>query len=339
MPAMNSGPVYGALLLFTAVLALGSLGIGAGTVGVGDALRWLTQGLHSTDAQTALVLGELRLPRVLKALFIGAALGAAGVLLQAVTRNPLAEAGLLGVNSGAALAVALGIAVHGALTPSLQLSWALAGALLGSAIALLLAHAGRGGASPLRLVLAGLAIGASCQSLTAWLSLANNANLDQFRFWLLGSLTHPPAGLLLPGFALIGAGLLLAILLLRPLAALALGDELAQSLGHPPMRTRSLAVLAVALLAGSAVALAGPIAFLGLIAPYAARALAGVALAAQLAFAVPLGAILLLAADLAARLIVAPYEAPVSALLALLGAPLLIWMVRRDAALALVSSR
>lgn len=336
---MTSRPAYGALLLLTAALALSSLGIGAGTVGMADALQWLTRGLHSADAQTALVLGELRLPRVLKAIFIGAALGAAGVLLQAVTRNPLAEAGLLGVNSGAALAVALGIAVHGALTPSLQMGWALAGALAGSASALLLAHAGRGGASPLRLVLAGLAIGATCQSLTAWLSLARSANLDQFRFWLLGSLAHPPAGLLLPGFTLIGAGLLLVIVLLKPLSALSLGDELAQSLGHRPMYTRSLALLAVALLAGSAVALAGPIAFLGLIAPYAARALAGVTLAAQLAFAIPLGAILLLAADLAARLIVAPYEAPVSALLALLGAPLLIWMVRRDAALALVTSR
>ncbi|MEC8850130.1 MAG: iron ABC transporter permease [Pseudomonadota bacterium] len=327
---------YALLLALTALLGLAALGIGAGSVGVGDSLGWVLQGMSSSDAHTAMVLGDLRLPRVLKAVVIGAALGAAGVLLQAVTRNPLAETGLLGVNSGAALGVASGIALYGGLTPALQMGCALVGALAGSLFALLLTHTGRGGASPLRLVLAGLAIGATCQSVTAWLSLASSANLDQFRFWLLGSLAHPHAGLLGPGFALIGMGLLLAVALLRPLAALTLGDALASSLGHRPQVIRITAVVAVALLAGSAVALAGPIAFLGLIAPYAARAIAGVAVSTQLAYAMPLGAALLLAADLAARLIVAPFEAPVSALLALLGAPLLIVMVRRNATLALV---
>jgi iron complex transport system permease protein len=326
---------YVLLLVLTAMLSLASVSMGAGSVGLEESVDWLLGGMHSSDAQVDLVLGELRLPRVLKALALGAALGAAGVLLQAVTRNPLAETGLLGVNSGAALAVALGIALVGGLTPGAQISWALGGALTGSAFALMLAHAGRGQASPLRLVLAGLAIGATCQSLTAWLSLASSANLDQFRFWLLGSLTHPHAGLLVPGLALIGIGLTLAVLLIRPLSALTLGDDLARALGHRPGSIRVLTVTAVALLAGTAVALAGPIAFLGLIAPYCARGLAGVTIGAQFAFAIPIGAALLLLADLAARLIVAPYEAPMSAVLALVGAPLLIWIVHRDATLAL----
>lgn len=332
------------LLAATLLLALASLAVGAGRIGVADTLHWLAQGLRSDDAHVSMVLGELRLPRVLKALAIGAALGASGVLLQAITRNPLAEPGLLGVNAGAALAVAIGLTLQASLNPAgigpaALIGWALAGAGAGSALVLLLAHAGVRSRSPLRLVMAGLAVTATCHSLIAWLALARAATLDQFRFWLLGSLANPHAGLLAPALAAIGLGLLLAFLLLRPLAALGLGDDLAQALGHAPRATRAAAVVAVALMAGSAVALAGPIGFLGLIAPYAARAWvstwAVVTLGRQLVCSVLIGAGLLLLADLAARLIVAPYEAPVSALLALLGAPLLILMVRRDALLSL----
>lgn len=328
-----------ALALLVLVLALAALGIGAGQVGMADALGWLLHGLRSDDTHMAMVLGELRLPRLLKALAIGAALGASGVLLQTITRNPLAEPGLLGVNAGAALAVAAGLALQQGLSPGAQIGWALAGAGAGSALVLLIAQAGdrmgdRSG-SPLRLVMAGLAFSATCYSLIAWLSLARAATLDQFRFWMLGSLANPHAGLLGPGLLAIALGLLLAVLLLRPLAALGLGDELAQALGHAPRLTRAAAVVAVALMTGSAVALAGPIGFLGLIAPYAARAWVGVSLGRQLGYSVLIGAGLLLLADLAARLIVLPYEAPVSALLALLGAPLLILMVRRDALLGL----
>lgn len=329
------------LALLVLLLALLSLGIGAGRVGVPESLRWLLQGLHSDDAQTQMVLAELRLPRVLKAMSIGAALGAAGVLLQSITRNPLADSGLLGVNSGAALAVATGLAWQQALSPFAQIVWALGGALAGSALVAGLASARGRAVSPLRLVLSGLALAATCQSLTALSTLGRQANLDQYRFWVLGSLTHPHAGLLLPGLMLIGAGLLAAASLARPLSALGLGDELSQALGHRPVRARIAAVAAVAVLSGTAVAMAGPIAFLGLIAPYLARAWAGtgvgvgVGVGGQLAGSILVGASLLLLADLAARLVVQPFEAPVTALLALLGAPLLIWMVRRDALLSL----
>lgn len=327
--------LLGVLLPLTVLLlAFASLSFGAGGVGWQDSLHWLLGA--SSDAHVDLVLGELRLPRLLKALALGAALGAAGVLLQTVTRNPLAETGLLGVNSGAALGVALGIALFAGQSPAAQIGWALGGASLGSLLVLLLARAGGGQSSPLRLVLAGLALTATCHSLTAWLALVSTANLDRYRFWLLGSLAHPHAGLLWPGLVLIGVGLTAAMALVRPLSALALGDDLARALGQRPAPARVGAVVVVALLTGTSVALAGPIPFLGLIAPYCARTLAGVTIASQLPYSILLGAALMLSADLSSRLLLAPFEAPVSAVLAGIGAPLLIWMVNRDATLALM---
>ncbi|MCQ8119890.1 iron chelate uptake ABC transporter family permease subunit, partial [Methylomonas rosea] len=225
----KAGAVYALLLLSVLALALASLSLGAGGVGWRSSLNWILSA--SNDVHVDLVLGELRLPRLLKALALGAALSAAGVLLQTVTRNPLAETGLLGVNSGAALGVALGMALFAAQSPTAQIGCALGGALLGSLLVLVLAHVGGGRASPLRLVLAGLALSATCHSLTAWLALVDTANLDRFRFWLLGSLAHPHAGLLWPGLVLIGFGLAAAVILVRPLSALALGDDLARALG------------------------------------------------------------------------------------------------------------
>lgn len=325
--------ILAALSVLVIALVAASLALGAGRIGWHESLAWLLQGLHSGDAYTDMVLGDLRAPRLLKALGIGAALAVSGVLLQTLTRNPLAEAGLLGVNAGAALAIAMGLAMSGALAPHQQIAWALAGSLVGSALAWLVG--GRGEASPLRLVLAGLALAATCQGLTAWATLGRAANLDQFRFWVLGSLAHSAGGLLAPSLWLIAIGLAGAAMLHRPLGALHLGDEVARSLGTRIAAIRAAVIAIVALLAGTAVALAGPIAFLGLLAPYFARRLAGVSMGSQLLYSALVGAVLLLAADLVARLVVAPYEAPVSALLALIGAPLLIFMVRADGQLAL----
>ncbi|MBD9356122.1 FecCD family ABC transporter permease [Methylomonas albis] len=334
MAKFKSSAWHALLWLSLPLLALASLSLGAGAVGWSDSVDWMLN--TSTDTHTNLVLSELRLPRLLKALALGAALAASGVLLQAVTHNPLAEPGLMGVNSGAALGVALGIALFGGQSPAAQIGWALSGALLGSLLVLLLARAGNAQTSPLRLVLAGLALTATCHSLTAWLALVSTANLDQFRFWMLGSLSHPHAGLLWPGLIIIVGGLLAAVVLVRPLSALALGDDLARALGQGPAPVRTAAVLVVALLSGTCVALAGPMPFLGLIATYSARALAGAVLAKQCAYSIWLGAVLMLLADISARLLLAPFEMPVSAVLAAIGAPLLIWIVHRNAALALM---
>ncbi len=321
--------LMGALL----VLSLLALLLGPGRVGPAQSWAWL--GGAAVDAHAQMVLGQLRAPRLGAALLVGAALGAAGVLLQAVTRNPLAEPGLLGVNAGATLAIAAGFVLQGSLGAQAQLVWALGGALAGSALVLMLARAGDARVSPLRLVLAGLALAASARGFMAFLLLASEQGLDQFRFWVLGSLARVTPEALLQGCVPLLAGLVLAGWLARPLDLLSLGDELATTLGGRPALLRWSAVLVVALLAGGAVALVGPIAFLGFVAPYLARALGALALGAQLRLAILLGAGLLVAADIVARLVVQPFEAPVSAVIAIMGAPLLIWMVRSQGWLAL----
>ncbi|PFH11618.1 iron complex transport system permease protein [Collimonas sp. PA-H2] len=328
------------LLLSVPVLALTSLLIGAGEIGPGQALAFLLgDAAARSDAQLQTVLLSLRLPRMAAALLVGSALGVAGMLMQTVTRNPLAEPGLLGVNAGAALGVVVGIAWAGVENGPGYLLWAGLGALLGNACVLAVAQVGHHAAAPLRLVLAGVALGATFIGISSAILLSQPAGYDQYRFWVLGSLAGITPGMTLWAAPVVLAGLCSALLLARPLSALLLGDDIARSLGHRPLPLRLGVALSVTLLTGSAVALAGPIGFLGLLAPYLSRFLARAlmpssrhaGLATQLLIAAWLGAGLLLAADLAARLAVQPFETPISVMTALAGAPLLIWLARSRA--------
>ncbi|MCH7341883.1 iron ABC transporter permease [Pelomonas sp. CA6] len=316
-----------------ALLALGALLLGPGRVGASAALAWLLG--QGGDAHAQMVMAQLRLPRLAAALAVGAALGLAGCLMQLLTRNPLAEPGLMGVNSGATLAIALGLSLRGQLGPVGQQVWALAGALGGTLLVLLLARGRRAPLSPLRLVLAGLALAASARGFMALLLMLDQQGLDQFRFWVLASLARVTPEHLGAGLAPLALGALIALAGARRLALLALDDELARGLGARPQRLRALAVLAVGLLAGGSVALIGPVAFLGFAAPYLARALGWMRPEAQLPASALLGAMALLGADLLGRWLTAPFEAPLSALMVLLGAPLLVLAVRRDPSLGL----
>ncbi|MEU7161386.1 Fe(3+)-hydroxamate ABC transporter permease FhuB [Streptomyces chrestomyceticus] len=311
------------------VLAAVSLCVGAGEVGVSGVLDYLLdRGGARSDPRLALVVGDLRLPRTLTALLVGGALGVAGCLLQAVTRNPLAETGLLGVNAGASFGVVAGIALLGLDSGYAYLVCAFAGAVVASGLVLLIAGR-RGGGSPMRLVLAGSALGATFGGLTSVIVVNSAETYDRFRFWVLGSL----AGV--EGFGELGrlapvllVGFLVALLVARPLSALALGDDLARSLGHRPPVIRTVVAVGVTLLTAAAVALAGPISFLGLLAGFLARAVAGTRLAARLLLAGLIGAAVLVLADVAARVVSRPFEAPVSVIVALIGAPVLIGIVR-----------
>jgi len=290
------------------------------------------------DEHARMVLLQLRLPRLLAALSVGAALGLAGALMQLLTRNPLAEPGLLGVNSGATLAIAVGLSLQGSLGAPGLLAWALGGALLGTLGVLALARRSRGSRaalSPLRLLLAGLALAATARGLMAFLLLMDQQGLDQFRFWLQASLARVTPQQLGLGMVPLLLGLALGLGAARPLSLLLLDDELAAGLGARPGRLRLLAVLAVGLLAGGAVAWVGPIAFLGFAAPYLARSLGWREPLPQLWASAGLGALCLLGADVLGRWLTAPFEAPLSALMALLGAPLLVLALRRDASLGL----
>ncbi|WP_067488025.1 iron chelate uptake ABC transporter family permease subunit [Actinomadura hibisca] len=324
LPALLAG-----LAALVAVLAVTSLFVGAGDTRPGRVLDFLLDRPGArADEQLHTVVATLRVPRTLAGVALGMALGLAGALLQAATRNPLAETGLLGVNGGAALGVVVGISYFGIGSGFGYVPWALGGAMIASLLVLLLAGAGRAGASPLRLVLAGAALTFTFTGLINFIVLGSGRTYDDYRFWVLGSLAGVTSNNLLGVLPVLAVGALMALPAVRPLSALALGDDAARALGHRPPVTRVLVAVAVTLLAAGSVALAGPLTFLGLVAGYAARRLAGPRTGAQLAIAALVGAAVLLTADVLARVVIKPFETSVALVLALIGGPLLILMVR-----------
>nr|WP_121174024.1 iron ABC transporter permease [Kushneria sinocarnis] len=312
------------LLAVLGLVMLTSLLFGAGSVGPEAAWRVLAGGGSGDERFTVL---SLRLPRALVGLAVGAALGIAGGLIQAAARNPLAEPGLLGVSAGSALAVAVAL-VLGASAATLRVSVAQLGALVGCLLVLAAARLNGAGSDPVRLVLAGAVLSGLLGALTSLLLLADQRSADEIRFWIVGSLAGrrlQELKAILPSLAVAGV---LVMLIARPLAAMALGERIATGLGHHPGLIRLLTVLAVALLVGAATAVAGPIAFIGLVVPFAARALAGPDVRRTLWLALPLGPILTVGADILSRLLIAPSEMPLGVITALIGAPVLIAVVR-----------
>jgi len=319
---LRRGVLPAALALLVAVVA--SLALGAGEVGPGRALAVLVGG-GDDDARFA-VLG-LRVPRTLVAAGVGLALGVAGAVLQAASRNPLAEPGLLGVSAGASFAV-VAVTAAGASTATLGPAAAVAGAAGGCLLALGAARLRGTGDDPVRLVLAGAALSSLLGAATSVLLLLDQDTADQIRFWTIGSVAGRGLDTLAQVGPVLAVGLLVALAVARPLSALALGDDAARSLGHRPARARALAVAAVALLVGGAVAAAGPIAFVGLVVPFLARALVGPDLRRVLPVCLLVGPAVVLAADVVSRLLVRPYEMPLGIVTALVGAPVLVAVVR-----------
>ncbi|WP_373975483.1 iron ABC transporter permease [Chitinibacter sp. SCUT-21] len=323
-----------ALLLLTLLALIGlSLLSGSGQLGMQASLNYL-MGQDSVNPavqdQLAMVIHDLRLPRTLAGVMVGASLGVAGALLQSATRNPLADTGLLGVNAGAALGIVIGFTL-GAVQSSLDyLLWAFIGALIANMLVLLIAQSGPNAASPLRLVLAGLALGATFSGATSYILLSHANAYEQYRFWILGTLAGASPAMIWPLVPAFLLGLAAAFVIVRPLSALLLGDDSARALGYQPTLIRMLVGVITTLLSGLAVALAGPLAFLGLIAPYLARSLSGARLFNQVLCSALLGAIVLVVADIVARWLSQPYDNPVSIILALIGAPLLIVLVRSN---------
>jgi iron complex transport system permease protein len=313
------------LLLLAAVASLHfGMRVYSWTVVV-DALR----GGSGTDA---MIVATLRVPRTLVAICAGAALGLSGFLMQAATRNPLAEPGLLGVNAGAALAVVLGVTVMGALSLGTIGALALAGGIAATALVFGIVTAAGRAAGPATTLLAGVTVAAMLASLTQMLLLIDETALETMLFWLSGGFADrglEPLALGLPAF-LVGC---LGTLRLAPsLDVLRLDDESAGALGVRVTGVRLVSLTLAAILASGAVAMAGPIVFLGLVAPHLARRLAPGTDSARLAGITALvGAILAVLADILARLVVAPAEAPVGAVLALVGVPVLIALLRKRA--------
>lgn len=275
-----------------------------------------------------IVIGN-RLPRTLLAILVGAALGLAGHLMQSITRNPLADPGLLGVEAGAAAAVVSAISFLGITTPSGYIWFALIGAGVATVAVYVLGSGRSGGASPVRLILAGAAISACLYSFVSGVIVVDPFAFSSFRYWVLGSLTNRDISLIGDVVWFLIAGIVLALLLAGPLNAVALGDDMALALGAKTTRTRLLAVAAVTLLCGGATAAAGPIGFVGLAVPHLSRALVGVDHRWSLPISALVGILLVQSADVVGRVIAWPQEVGVGVVTAVVGAPVLVWLVRR----------
>lgn len=309
------------------VAAAASLLAGARDVALAD-LWAMIQAYDPTDP-AHVVLHDIRLPRLAAGLVAGAALGLAGMVMQTMTRNPLADPGLLGVNSGAAFTLLLGSVVLGRSDAGALALMTLPGAALAATAVFVLGGGVRGDAGPVRLTLAGAATNVLLMSLVSAIVLLRRDSFDAFRFWSVGSLAEAaarPVGLMAL-VALLGAAV--ALLIAPKIEALSLGATFARGLGTKPGRVQAAALLAVTLTTGAAVAVAGPIAFLGLIVPPMARAAAHRSLREGLLTAAVLGAALLLGADALGRLIMPPTEIRAGIMTAVLGAPVFILIARR----------
>lgn len=330
-------PALRPLLLGVSVIVLGlvclaSLAIGSKPLPLDAVFAGLLRPDGSPDS---LIITELRIPRSVLGVLVGAALGVAGALIQAFTRNPLADPGILGVNAGANLAVVLGVAVFGITSVGQYLPFAFAGAIGATVLVYGIARRGGGGATPLRLTLVGLALGAVLSGMASTLALINPTAFNHLRFWAAGDLAdRDPAAIPVVAVCIV-TGLVIALLLARSLNAFALGDDLARTLGARIGVTRAATVVAITLLCGAATAAAGPIAFVGLMVPHAVRWFTGPDQRWILPFSLVLAPVLLLVSDIIGRLVVWPAELQVGIVSAFLGAPVLIYLVRRTKAAAL----
>jgi len=272
---------------------------------------------------------DARVGRTALALAVGAALGLSGAIMQGLTRNPLADPGILGINAGASFAMVLAMSVFGISSLSGYLWFAFAGAALTMVTVHALASFGRDGATPMKLAIAGAAMTAGLSSWTSGVLLTDRQTMETFRFWQVGTVGGRDFDVLLTGLPFLVAGMVVALGCARLLNTLALGDHLARGLGRHVVRDRLVLGEAVVLLAGSATALAGPIAFVGLIVPHAVRAVVGSDYARVLPYSVGYGAVLVVVADVLGRVVLPPTEVQVGIMTAVVGVPGFLWLVRR----------
>jgi iron complex transport system permease protein len=325
--------VRGIVLLTLALLVAGMLGlmIGSRPIGPGAVVSAL---LDPDGGEVSIIVHELRLPRTVLAIAAGSALGVAGALMQGHTRNPLADPGLLGVTAGASFAVVLGIFVFG-VTGLTGYAWfSMAGAGLAAA-AVFAIGSSRGGPNPVSLVLAGAAVSALLLSLTQAIVLRDLDTLDDYRFWNVGSTAGRDFDVIVQVAPFILVGLLLAAISAQGLNLLQLGEDVATSLGMHPTRHKVLGIATVMLLTGAATAACGPIAFVGLVVPHVARFVAGVDYRWLLPYAGVIGGLLLTLGDILGRVVVRPGELQVGIVMALVGGPVFVYLVRRARMLSL----
>ena len=326
-PAVVAGRSAGLVVAVAvlAVLCLLSLAIGSRYI----PLDTVWHALWTDDgSDEAFIVADLRIPRTLLGLGVGAALGLTGALMQALTRNPLADPGLLGVNAGASAAVVVAIAAFGITAPAGYVWFSFAGAGIAAVLVYLLGATGRV-VSPERTVLAGAAISAALFAFVSAVLLLSVDTFDSYRFWDVGSMAGRNMGVvgMLAPFLL--AGIVLALALGRSLNVLALGDQTGAALGVRVGRTRLLTALAVTLLCGAATAAAGPIGFVGLVVPHVARMIVGPDQRWVLPYSLVMAPILLIGADIVGRVVLPSGELQVGIVTAVIGAPVFVALCRR----------
>ncbi|MFC9129475.1 FecCD family ABC transporter permease [Streptomyces sp. NPDC057099] len=305
------------------LVALASIAIGAKELSLGQVWHGLFQ---DSGTYGDVVVAE-RMSRTVLGLLAGAALGLAGAVLQALTRNPLADPGLLGINAGASAAVVTAITFLGVTSLSGYVWFAFFGAAAVGALVWFLG--GSRGATPVRLALAGTAISAALYGYLQAVMIMDDAALGKMRFWTVGSLSAATDSTISQVLPFLLAGTVLALALARPLNAMAMGDDTAKALGANLNRTRALSMLAATVLCGAATAACGPIVFVGLMVPHVVRSFTGPDLRWILPYAAILSPVLLLGADVIGRIVARPAELQVGIVTAILGGPVFIYLVRR----------
>ncbi|MEH2424813.1 MAG: iron ABC transporter permease [Nostoc sp.] len=311
------------LLLLLGIFA--SIAYGAADIAIAKILTAFT---NFDDSTEHIIIRSMRLPRTLIASMVGASLAVAGALMQGLTQNPLAAPGILGINAGAALAVVVTVFGLGTSSPALITLVAFLGALLAAIAVYSVGSLGQGGATPLNLTIAGAVLTALLSSITAGVLILSSRTLEEVRFWLAGSLAGRDFNLFLTVLPWMIVGLLTAFALSRQINVLSLGESVATGLGQQTGWIKLATASSVVILAGSAVALAGPIGFVGLVVPHLVRGVIGVDYRWVLPCAAVFGADLVVWADLAARWLIRPQELPVGVMTAMLGAPFLLYLVR-----------
>jgi iron complex transport system permease protein len=341
-PAATAGPIprisntharsllpLGLVGLIGILMMVGLLSLRVGSLGITTADAWNALFHYNPDNYAELVVRTLRLPRTCYAIVLGAGLGLSGTIAQAITRNPLADPSILGVSSGATLAVVIVVYFFGLTAPYQYVWFAFAGALLASLLVFTMSSAGRGGATPAKVALAGIVISAMLSSWTSALLLLDRETMDVVRFWMAGSVAGRDLETLYWLAPFIIGGSVVGLFLGHQLNVLSLGDETARALGMKTGTLRLVALVLVVVITGASVAAAGPIAFVGLATPHLVRSVIGPDYRWVLPYSMVVGAILLTSADVIGRVVARPAEVQVGIVTAIVGAPVLIALARR----------
>lgn len=322
-PSLLIGLCIGLIILLLCLVA--SIAYGAAEISFSTVYDALINFDGSTEH---LIIRTVRLPRSLIAMLVGSALGVAGALMQGLTRNPLADPAILSLEAGGSLAVVGAIFLFGGSSLSTYAGFAFVGAGVAAIMVYFFGSLGRGGLTPVNLTVAGAALTYLFSSLTTGILILSQRTLDEIRFWLAGSVAGRDFTLFIQVLPYIVVGLVIAFALGRQITILNLGEDVAKGLGQRTAWVKVIAAVSVVLLAGSSVAIAGPIGFVGLVVPHIVRLIISMDYRWIIPYAAIVGAILLLLADIGARLLLAPQELPVGVMTAIVGAPFFIYLAR-----------